>query len=487
VKRLYLALSLAAALAAAEDAIPKHPRELKFAPLAYAPPHAADFRHKLASGSVAFLVEDHELPLVNISVIVRTGEYLDPQGKKGVARLTGSQIRAGGTKSKPPEAFDDEAAFLAANISSGIGPLEGNASLNCLAKDVDAGLALFIDMLRNPGFAEDRLKLARTQSLQAMERRNDSTTEIETREFERLLRGPRHFSTVPMTKASLDAITREDLIAFHDKYYYPANFILAVSGDFKTAEMLAKLDKAFAGWPNRKPPVPPPPTSDLAPTPGVCIVGKEGVNPGRVRMGPPGVMITSPDHMAIPIMNGILGGSGFTSRITSRVRSDEGLAYQAASVFHHGNFYEGSFATVFQSRNPTVAQAISIIKEEIERIRTGKVSAEELKTEIGRAVDSFPRRFGTAGLRASQFADDYYTKLPADYWDKYRSRVQALTADELQRIAQKYLHPDQLVILIVGDADAIVKGNPDKPEYSLEKQGSITRIPLPDPLTMVYP
>ena len=486
-RQLGLLLALVAALAGAEDAIPRHPRELKFAPLNYAPPHATDFHHKLKSGAVAFLVEDHELPLVNISVIVRTGEYLDPAGKKGLARITGSQIRSGGTKSKPPAVFDEEAAFLAANLASGIGPIEGNASLNCLTKDTDAGLALFVDMLRNPGFAEDRLKLAKTQALQAMERRNDSTAEIEMREFERLLRGPRHFSAIQSTKASIDAITRDDLAAFHAKYYFPANFILAVSGDFKTPDMIARLDRAFGDWPNTGATVPPPPKPDFTPKPGIYIVDKKGVNQGRVRMGHTGVMMTNPDHIAISIMNGILGGSGFTSRITARVRSDEGLAYQAASLFQHGNFYEGIFAAVFQSRSPTVAQAVTIIKEEIERIRDGKVRAEELKIETGHVIDSFPRRFGTAALRASQFANDYYTALPADYWDKYRARVQSITADEIQRIAQKYLHPDQLVILVVGDADAILKGNPDKPQYSLEKLGPVTRIPLPDPLTMVYP
>jgi zinc protease len=463
------------------DEIPKHPRDLKFPPLNFTPPRAADYRHKLASGAIAYLVEDHELPLIHISILVRTGEYLDPAGKKGLAQLTGLQIRSGGTESKPAAAFDEDAAYLAAQLSSSIGAVEGTASLDCLNKDIDAGLAMFSDMLRHPGFAEDRLQLARNQMLQGMERRNDNTAGIEMREFERLLRGDRFFSAVPSTKASVEAITRQDLRDFHGKYYYPGNFIFAVSGDFQTKDMLAKLDKAFSGWPNGTA-APRPPKPDFNPPGGLYIVDKK-VNQGRVRMGHLGVTIANPDHFAITVMNGILGGSGFTSRIMSRVRSDEGLAYQAGSVFQHGYFYDGAFAVVFQSKSESVAQAVAIVREEIGKIRTAPVSAQELEIEKSYAVDSFPRRFATAALRASQFASDEYNGVPADYWDKYRDRVQALNVQDIRRAAEQYLQPDKLIVLVVGDADAIERGNPDKPQYKL---GPATRIPLPDPLTMVY-
>jgi predicted Zn-dependent peptidase len=360
--------------------------------------------------------------------------------------------------------------------------------LNCLSKDIDAGLALFVDMLRNPGFAPDRLALTKSQLLQGMERRNDNTATIEMREFTRLLRG-KHFSTAQMTKASLEAITREDLADFHSKYYFPANFVLAVSGDFKTTDMVAKLEKVFGDWPNRNMTVPPVPKPDYTLQPGVYVVDKKDVNQGRVRMGHLGVMITNPDHLAISVMNGILGGSGFSSRIMSRVRSDEGLAYSAGSVFHHGVYYDGAFAAAFQSKSASVAEAVAIVREEIERMRSGKVTQEEIDTEINNLIDSFPRRFATAQAKAGQFANDYFTGLPEDYWEKYRDRIRALTPADIQRVAQKYLHPDQMVILAVGNADDMLKGNPDKPQFSLTKLAGgreIVRIPLPDPLTMVY-
>jgi zinc protease len=483
VKRVLLLLAVLTTQAAD---IPKHPRDLKYPTLNYQPPRAADYRHRLAGGSTAYLVEDHELPLVNVTILIRTGKYLEPADKTGLASMVGSQLRAGGTKSKSASQFDEDAAFLAAQIASDIGETEGQAQMNCLSRTVDGCFALFFDMLRNPAFADDRLKLAKSQMLQAMQRRNDSTPGIESREFARLLRG-QFFTTMEPTKASVESISREDLISFHEKYFYPSNFIVAVSGDFKTNEMIAKLDKTMANWPNRTETIAPVPKPSFTPTPGVYIVNKSDVNQGRVRMGHLGTTRSNPDHLAIGVMNGILGGSAFSSRIMTRVRSDEGLAYSAGSIFSSGVYYDGSFGAVFQSKSGSVAQATAIVLEEIDRIRKEKVTPDELKAEINSETELLSKRFATAQQKANRFATDDYEKLPEDYWQKYRDRLRALTPEDIQRVAQKYLQPEKLVILAVGNADAILKGNPDKPEYQLGKLGTVQRVPLPDPYTMVYP
>jgi zinc protease len=499
--RTFSALLLALALLAAspvailaqtaqQPGIPARPEELKYTRLTYNPPKRASYRHVLSNGVVVYAVEDHDLPLVNISTLVRTGSYLDPAGKEGLAALVGSQMRAGGTAKMTAEQFDEAADFLAAQISSGVGSIQGNANLNLLAKDVDKGLALYADMLRTPAFQEDRLKLAKSQILQALERRNDNTSAIEAREWNRLLYGAEHFSSKDLTKASIDSITRQDLVDFHQKYFQPAGFIIAASGDFKTEELLAKLEAAFKGWPSNKMAVPDVPKPTQTPVAGIYTVNKPDVNQGRVSIGHIGSTRDNPDSYAIEIMNDILGGGGFTSRIMSRVRSDEGLAYSAGSSYGMGVYYPGTFRAAFQSKSATTAQAIQIVLDEINRIRTQKVSAEELETAKNSAVETFPRIFATAAQVASTFAQDEYTKRPANYWDTYRQRIAAVTADDVQRVAQKYLDPSKLVILVVGNIDDITKGNPDHPEYSLTKlatTGQIRRIPLPDPLTMVYP
>ena len=472
-----------------QDGIPANPRDLKFPPLKFDPPKREQYRHVLSNGSVAYLVEDHDLPLINVQTLIRTGEYLEPDGKDGVASLTGVQMRVGGTTSKTAEQFDEAADFVAANITSFIGPTQGSASLNVLSKDIDQGFGLFFDMLRNPKFQDDRLKLAKDQLLQQFQRRNDRTDLIEAREWNRLLEGSNHFSSRQQTKASIDSITKDDLVQFHDKYYQPAGMIFAVSGDFKTADMISKLESAMNGWTSNKVAVPPPPAPDFTPAPGIYAVNKPEVNQSRVSIGHIGAMRDNPDSYAISIMNEILGGGGFTSRITSRVRSDEGLAYSAGSSFGLGTYYPGVFRAAFQSKSAVTSQAIAIVLEEIEKIRTAKVSADELEIAKNYAIEVFPRFFATAGQVAATFAQDEMTNRPADYWDTYRARVKAVSADDVQRVAVKYLQPDKLVVLVVGNIDDVTKGNPDKPQFSFTQiaGGQLKKLNLPDPLTMQYP
>jgi predicted Zn-dependent peptidase len=476
--------------AATKSAIPASPKDLKYAPLTYTPPKAEKYRHVLSSGAIAYLVEDHDLPLVNVAVIVKTGGYLVPADKLGVGGLTGSQMRAGGTASMTAEQFDEAADFLAADIKSNMGETSAGASLNCLTKDTDKGLALFFDMLKNPGFQAERLTLAKSQMLQNLERRNDSTDSIENREWTRLIRGTDHFSSRQSTKATIESITRDDLIAFHKKYYHPDGFIFAVSGDFKTDEMIQKLEAALKGWEKRAELVPDVPKPTTSPVPGIYMVNKSDVNQGRVAIGHLGSMRDNPDSYALSIMSDILGGGGFTSRIMTRVRSDEGLAYSAGAHYGFGVYYPGVFTAEFQSKSSTCAQAAQIVIDEIDRIRKEKVTAEELETSKNQAIEVFPRYFATAGQIAGTFAEDEYTHRPANYWDTYRERIKNVTADDVLRVAQKYLEPDKLVVLMVGNVDDMLKGSPDKPQYAvtkLSKDSQIHRIPLPDPVTMVYP
>lgn len=486
-----VAAAVVAAVAPATAQVPAHPRDLTFAPLTFTPPEAAKHRRVLKNKVTAYMVEDHDLPLVTVTVLVRAGGYLDPKGREGLAAAVGSQMRAGGAGAYTAEQFDEETDFLAANISMGLGGTSGSASVNFLAKDADKALDLFFDMLRRPAFQQDRFDLYKTQALQNLERRNDNTAGIEVREWGRLLYGPDHYSNAPVTKASVEAMTRDDLVGFHKQWIHPGSFILAVSGDFKPEEMAAKLEQRMAGWTapvGAK--VPPVPRPAHVPAPGVYMVNKPEVNQGRVSLGHLGIERGNPDEFAIEMMNDVLGGSGFTSRITNRVRSDEGLAYSAGSGFGVGTYYPGVFRAAFQSKSETVAQATQIVLEEIERIRTQPIGAEELETVKNSAIEVFPRQFSSASATAGIFASDELTGRDPAYWRTYRDRIRAVTVADVQRVAQKYLQPDKLVILAVGNVEAMLKGSADKPQYSFEKIRSgkdVVRIPLPDPMTMVYP
>jgi zinc protease len=204
------------------------------------------------------------------------------------------------------------------------------------------------------------------------------------------------------------------------------------------------------------------PKPTQTPVAGVYAVHKADVNQGRVSIGHTGSTRDNPDAYALEVMNDILGGGGFTSRIMSRVRSDEGLAYSAGRL-RDGGLYPGAFRAAFQSKSATTSQAVQIVLDEINRIRTSKVTAEELETSKNASIGTFPLVFATAAQTAATFAQDEYTKRPADYWDTYRQRIAAITADDVQRVAQKYLDPSKLVILVVGNIDDITKGNPTTP------------------------
>lgn len=484
---LLLAFTAPATLARAQE-IPARPDQLTFKPIVFTPPSAGDYRVVLRNGMVAYVAEDRALPLVNIAITVRTGSYLEAQGEEGLAALTGSQIRRGGSSSLTAEQLDERFDFLAAQASTGIGSTAGSASLNCLADNLDEALKQFVEMLRSPRFQEDRLALAREQALQEMKKRNDDSADIEAREWNVLLNGGPHFTNRFTTEASVKAITRDDLAAFHGRFFHPANMTAAVSGALPRTEMIRKLEAAFGNWPSPRTAVPPPPGTIEPAAPGLYRMQKD-VNQGRVSIGLPTVKRDSPDQYALEVMNEILGGSGFTARITKTVRSDEGLAYSAGSSLTIGVYYPGRFRAAFQSKSRTVAYATELVLEEIRKLRAAPVSEEELTTIKNNLVQTFPSNFASKAQAMGIFSADEYTRREPFYWKTYRDRIQAVTAADVQRVATTHLVPERMIVLVVGDLKEIDLGDPkhDVKLTALAPGGKVTTLPLRDPLTMKRP
>jgi len=464
-----------------------HPDKLTFPELVFDPPHPSEYRTELSNGMVVYIAEDKELPLINVSVLLHGGDAWEPVEKTGLASLTGTMMREGGTETRPPDELDDEIDFLAANISTSFGSRSGNANLNVLSYEIESGLDLFIDILRNPRFDEDRIRVQRERIRQNLARRNDRTSDIESREWRYLMYGEDHYSTRGITVETLDAITREDMKEFHEQFVHPGNMMLAVAGDFDRDEMIGHLERAFEGWTPREQWDEPVPEPDHTPEPGIYMIDKPDVNQGRVSIGHLGLTEDNPDRITVQVMNGILGGSGFTSRIVGRVRSDEGLAYSAGSAFGFGRDYPATFRAYFQSRNEACAFGAQLVVKEIERIREENVSDEELTTQINFMLEAFPRQFASASQIVSLYARDEFNGRDPERWLTYRDEVREVTADNVREVAGKYLNPDDLVILVVGKVEDILAGDPQY-DASFEKMGDleIKHLPLRDPLTLQF-
>lgn len=472
----------------AEEVIPDRPEKLAYPPLSYSPPSPAGFRVGLKSGPIAYLVPDHELPLVQVSILVRTGSYLEPADKTGLAEFTGYLLTRGGIGEKTADELEERLAFLAASLSSSVGDEQGIVSLNLLSKDLDEGLELLRQALAAPRFQADKLDLYREQTIQAMRQRNDDSSAIEARETEALAYGTNAWVARQATAATVQSITPADLKEFHRRWFYPSNFVVAASGDFERTAFVHKLETLFANWPfvgERPPPVP---TNFAMAKPGIYIVDKD-VNQGRVSVMLPGLLRDHPDFPAVLVMNDILGGGGFTSRIMNRVRSDEGLAYGAGSAFPGGVHYALPFHAGLASKSRTVAYASSLVVEEMRRIAAQPVSPEELNTAKRSFIDTFPQNFNTTAKVATQFARDEFTgrfgKDP-EFWNKWCQRIEAVSSDDVLRVARHYLTPEQAVVLVVGRKDEILKGHPDHPvTLNSLVPGGITELPLRDPLTLI--
>ncbi|MFH2000200.1 MAG: pitrilysin family protein, partial [Planctomycetota bacterium] len=345
---LFSGLFLFPAGLVAEDH-PVHPSELTFRPLVYNPPQPEDFRVELSNGMIVYIEEDHMLPTLDLSVLIRTGSLYDPVDKVGLAAMTGSVMRTGGTKSISGDDLDERLAFLGGAIDTSIGTDSGSASLSMLIKDLDEGLALFADVLMHPAFEEDKIKLDKDRTLASIKTKNDNPRSLLGREFNKLLYGD-HPLVWEETQGSIEGITRQDLLDFHDKYFAPNNMILAVAGDFDKKEMLEKIGKAFAGWPKKKIRFPDIPEVKPKNRPGVFIIQKD-INQGYINVGHFGIKDTNPDKYAIDIMNFILGSGSFTSRITTKVRSDEGLAYNTGCSFANRHLFPGTFYGYAQTKS----------------------------------------------------------------------------------------------------------------------------------------
>lgn len=457
---IVILILIQAAFATAAITATADPRTMSFPPLHFSIPGTE--RVVLKNGMRVYLLEDHELPVVSITALVRTGSVYDPAGKSGLAALTGAVMRSGGTVGTPVEKIDDELEFMASSIETGIGGDAGTASMSCLARNLDRTLALFSQVLVSPAFRADRVELARKNTIEALRRENDNPKEVADRELNKLIYRGSPLGRYP-TIASVSAITREDMVSFHDRYYHPDNVILSVAGDFSRKDILEKLERAFAGWKNAPESFPAVPVPEMDNRSGIYLVKKD-VNQSVIRMGHLGVDKNNPDIYAIQVMNFILGGGGFESRLMSEVRTRNGLAYNVESGFFPGRRFPGVFTAETETRADSTARTIGLMSSIIEGMTKQPVTESELKQAKESIINSFIFAFTSSASVVDRKASLEYYGYPAGYLENYRANMAKVTRDDVLRVARKYLRPDALKLVVVGDENRF-----DKPLSTLGK------------------
>jgi len=459
-------LSIGAAVAQVKDY-----REIKAPPLRQTPV-AQPKRIQLANGMVIFLMEDHELPLIRGSASIRGGERNEPAEKAGLSGIYGQAWRTGGTKTKTGDQLDEFLEARAARVETGADDDSSSISLDVLKGDFDAVFPIFLDLLRNPEFRQDKIDLAKTQANTGISRRNDDPRGLGDREAARLGYGADSPYARQEEYSTIASITRDDLVAFHHKYVYPNNIIVGFVGDFDTAKMEAKLREAFGSW--QKGPEAPKvaPGGGTPAKAGVYVVNKDDVTQSNIYVLHGGTTRNNPDYYALQVMNEILSG-GFSGRLMNDIRTARGLAYGVGGGVGAPWDHPGLFRIWMGTKSGSTVEAINALKTQLADLTTKPFSADELAQAKEGILNAYVfTRDSKREVLDQRVLLEFYG-FPANYFEQYPANLEKVTAEDVARVAKKYVHPDQISVLVVGREKDF-----DKPLASL---GSVTPIDITIP------
>ncbi len=437
---------------------------------AYAPHQPR--RVVLGNGMVLFLQEDRELPLISGSIRVRGGANDEPAAKVGLVEIFGDVWRTGGTQKRGGDELDDFLERRAAEVeTSGDGDSTG-ISWSCLRDDFDDVFAVVTELLREPAFREDKIRLAKLQLATAIARRNDNARRIAAREARKLTYG----ATSPLGRtpelATVRAVTRDDLVAWHASHLHPRNLLLGIIGDFDASAMEAKLRAAFDPWP-AGPEVPRPASPAIdEPKPGVYFIAKDDVNQTEIRVVHLGVLRSSPDFYALTVLNEILGG-GSGARLQANLRTKRGLAYAVGGGVGIDYGHPGITRLSMGTRSRQTAAAIEGLLAEVDDLTRKPPTLEEIQLAKDSLTNSFIFRFDTRGkVLDARLTYEFYG-YPADLLERYRSGIEQVTLADVARVAREHIRRERFRILVVGKAADF-----DRP---LSSFGAVTPIDITIP------
>ncbi len=413
-----------------------------------APAAALGSREVLPNGLTLLVSEQRSVPIVAIRVLLKVGSMHDPAAKSGLANLT-AQLLSQGTTTRTAPQISEAIEFLGASLDISPGLETTTIALNLLSKDLDQGLDLLADILLHPVFRAEDVKRKLEEIKAGIKRDQEDPSVVSIQAFMKALYGTHPLGNpVEGTETTLDTLTRDDLVAFHQTYFRPDLALVAVVGDVSEPDLRARLQARFGGWQGRGPA---PATTEVVPVVAQKVIKtvQREVTQANINLGGVGIRRDNPDYYAVQIMNYLLGGA-FSSYLIATIRDEKGWAYDVSSAFSTRK-YSGEFGISMQTKNEVADQALAAALAQVRRMRDTQVDEQALKDAKAYLTGSFPLRLDTTGKIAGMLATIEYFGLGLDYPDRYAAGINAVTVADVQRAAQKYLDPEKYVLAVVAD------------------------------------
>ncbi|MBN2226651.1 MAG: insulinase family protein [candidate division Zixibacteria bacterium] len=410
----------------------------------------------LDNGITLYILEDHELPIVRASVRLAAGAYLEPAELIGLAGITGEVMRTGGTAAMTGDEIDETLEAIGASVEVGIDNISGYASMNILSDHVDTGLEILAGVLRTPQFNEDKIELAKTARRTEISSRNDDPFTICIREFKKVIYGTDSPYARHTEYATINAITRDDLIAFHNKFVTPENVMIAIWGDFKKNEMIDKIRQYFGDWAPGTGKVPKLPEVTYEFKNAVHYIEKEKVTQSTVLMGHIGGLTNDPDYFALTVANNVLsGGAVVGGRMVNEIRTKRGLAYSTGSNYTSNLAYPGIYYNFVITKLESTIDASKAILEVVENMKVEPPTPEELQQAKDAYLNSFVFNFDSKGEVINRMMTYDYYGYPQDFLFKVKEGIEKVTAEDVRDVAKRRFQPDKMHIMVVGLADQL--------------------------------
>lgn len=408
-------------------------------------------RIPLNNGMVLLLSEKHDIPMVTMNVVVKAGNTAAPNDKPGLASVTASLLMQG-TVHRTADQISEKIDFIGGSLTTAGGDDFSSASLRVLKKDLRIGLELLLDVLIYPIFEQKEIDRKVKSMLAEIQRQKDEPAVIARELFEKTVFGRHPYGIIGDDMAAyLSKLTRNDLLEFHASQYCPNNTIIAVVGDVTEREIIKLLNDSFKQWQIKKQT---PPISSQPPVIDAVVIKKidKDITQANIILGHLGTTRNDPDYYALLVMNYILGGGGFSSRLMDNIRDNKGLAYDVHSALT-AQKESGDFSITIQTKNESANLVIEESLKEIHRIQTSPVSEKELADAKAYLTGSFPLRMDTYAKIAGILTSIEVYNLGLDYPSKYQTLINSISKGDILRVAKKYLHSDKIVIVVVAKQD----------------------------------